>query len=284
MRKQIISALFVVLFTFLLYVPNMYTEKTPGIRPSVTAGVIYATNNIFTSNENCIDGIKYEPAEVQVVSVQAQFDYSTYGLNEHEIKVNEQIFDIKQSDLTDKEKIVEIGKILATESDTTYFWGGCLFTENNEFIDNDFNTPGLYYKDGMELDCSSFIQYLVYIATVHDDFESRTGGIILGRTTYFQTVEGTETNNIDICTLCFRFNGGSGVTRDGSDLGSKEVFTEDANHVAIYLGNGDYLDCSSNANGIRISNINDKPGLKTFYTYYRNLPDAPYVSTLEQNL
>lgn len=284
MRKRIINALFVVVFAFILYIPNMYTKNSSIIRSSVTAGVFNSVDKILNDKSNEIDGIKFEAAQINVVKIQAQFDYSTYGLNEHEIKVNELIFDVKQSDLSDKEKIVEIGKILAAESDTTYFWGGCLFTKNNEFIDDDFNTPGLYYKDGMKLDCSSFIQYLVYIATVHDDFETRTGGTILGRTTYFQTVEGTEASDIDICTLCFRFNGGSGVTRDGSDLGSKEVFTEDANHVAIYLGNGDYLDCSSNANGIRISNINDKPGLKTFYIYYRNLPDAPYVSTLEQNL
>lgn len=284
MMKRIISAILVILFGFLLYVPNIYTKKAPIIKASAYSGVSYVVNNILASNENCINGVKYESSEVQVVSVQAQFDYSTYGLNEHEIKVNEQIFDIKQSDLTDKEKIVEIGKVLAAESDITYLWGGCLFTEDNKFMDEDFNTPGLYYKDGMKLDCSSFIQYLVYIATVHDDFETRSNGIILGRTTYFQTVEGTEASDIDICTLCFRFNGGSNVTRSGSSLGSNETYTEYTNHVAIYLGNGDYLDCNSNTNGVRIVNIKDRPSLKTFYTYYRNLPDAPYMSTLEQNL
>lgn len=284
MKKRLINALIVALFAFLLYAPSKYAEKTPMVRVSAYAGVMDSINRLLSDNPDEVDGLKFEAAKVDFVKVQAQFDYSTYGLSEHEIKVNEQIFEIKQMDLTDKEKIVEIGKILAAESDTTYFWGGCLFTEDNEFMDKNFDTPGLYYKDGMKLDCSSFIQYLVYIATVHDDFESREGGIILGRTTYFQTVEGTQTDSLDVCTLCFRFNGGSGVTRNSSKLGSKEAFTEDANHVAMYLGNGDYIDCSSNANGIRIVNIKDKPGLKTFYTYYRNLPDAPYVSTLEQNL
>lgn len=60
--------------------------------------------------------------------------------------------------------------------------------------------------------------------------------------------------------------------------------TQEANHVAIYLGNNKYIDCSEKAGGVRIIDITDNPYYEEFFNWYRNvLIYDSYTTTLEQS-
>ena len=117
---------------------------------------------------------------------------------------------------------------------------------DNTLFDSDFETPGCYYKDGMSFDCSGFLQYLVWISTG----TSTKDGILVGRGTYFSSIDGISVDTPTRGTICFHYNGGSGVKRIGEELQKNETPTRESNHVAIYLGNNKYLDCSESYGGV----------------------------------
>jgi len=220
---------------------------------------------------------------VQKTSV-VKYSYDYSDMSESEQKINQEILKIKHSDDSNEEKIVKIGTLLAESGDITYELGENLFNWDNELLDADFERPGLYYKSGMKMDCSSFVQYLYWVATVTDTNKSRTDECLIGRGTYFQTLDGTKVNNPQVGDLCFRFNGGSGVIRTGEELLKNETSTSEFNHVAIYIGDDKYLDCSDACNGVRIVDAKENSYYQDYFHYYRHvLPDdgKSYVTDKE---
>lgn len=244
----------------------------------LTAGICKELNAI---NAAAMDAPAIVGAENTSV-VKYSYDYS--DLTESEREINQKILKIKQSDITDEEKIVEIGTLLAESGNITYEMGANLFNWDNELLDTDFKHPGLYYKSGMKMDCSAFIQYLYWIATVKDDGKNRTSNCLIGRGTYFQTLDGTKVDEPEVGDLCFRFNGGSGVIRTGEMLLKNETKTSEYNHVAVYFGDDKYLDCSDACNGVRIVDANENAYYKDYFHYFRHvLPDEgeSYVTDKE---
>lgn len=202
------------------------------------------------------------------------------GLSGVTKEINQEIFDIRESTLTNEEKVCKIGRLLVEKGDITYSSGSNLFGAKNTLLDEDFEQVGCYYKQGMKLDCSAFMQYLIWVSTGN----SSNYGILIGRSTYFASVEGVGVDEPTAGTLCFHFNGGSLIKRTGETIEENEVATSEWNHVAVYLGDGEYLDCSESYGGIRIVNTDEKPEFADYFTWYRNVLDNnSYITTLEMN-
>ena len=197
--------------------------------------------------------------------------------------INRIIYEIRESDfLNDQEKVKSIAMLLAERGNIKYETNGNLFNWNNELLDDDFLQPGHYYETGMSFDCSGFVQYLIWISTGN----SHHDGILIGRATYFSSIEGNNINSPTMGTLCFHYNGGSGVERNGEVMTENETPTSESNHVAVYLGDNLYAECSSSYGGVRIKDITDNEFYETFYTWYRDVLslDYGYKTQLESQL
>ena len=95
--------------------------------------------------------------------------------------------------------------------------------------------------DGGKADCSSFVQY-VY----------KKNGINIGRTTGEQWQEGVNVSRENL-------KSGDAVyfhsTYDSN-------YIDDVSHVGIYIGNGQFIHCSSSKNNVVVSSLDD--------TYWKN--------------
>ena len=237
----------------------------------------------LTSGIVPILAVSYRDAKVIDTDLMKQKEYKAKydaSLKYHD-EINEKIFSIREdTTLSNYEKVCKIGVLLCEKGNIRYKSGSNLFNWDNELLDPDFNEIGCYYKDGMTFDCSGFMQYLIWISTgksLHD-------GILIGRGTYFSSIEGISVKQEDLQAgmLCFRYNGGSGVVRTGESLLKNETKTKDSNHMALYLGDGKYLDCSESYGGVRIVDTKENPYYLEFYTWYRDvLQDPNYITNLE---
>ena len=226
-----------------------------------------------------IVAVKISSAEIFENNYEASL--KALPLSESEKEINLKIHNIRISDTSIEDKVCKIAELIAEEGNITYEMGSNLFSWDNKITNTDLLTPGVYYVDNMVMDCSSFVQYVVWISTIEDNGFSRENGILLGRATYFQTLEGNSIDEKEYGCLCYRYNGGSGIIRTGETLGVGETATEEANHVAIYIGDNKYVDCSAGYGGVRIIDATQNPFYNDFFTYFRKIPKEPYESQLE---
>ncbi len=239
--------------------------------------IIIETQTIKDTSKEIIIDPELERQKIYMLHAE---NYINSLSNDSEYIINRIILDMRESDFDNSQKICTIAGAIAEFGNIKYENGSNLFNWNNEIFDEDFLQPGCYYKSGMTFDCSGFIQYLVWVSTG----TSTKDGILIGRGTYFSSIEGISVKEPEKGTLCFRYNGGSGIKRTGEEMRKNELPTQEANHVAIYLGNNKYIDCSEKAGGVRIIDITDNPYYEEFFNWYRNvLIYDSYTTTLEQS-
>lgn len=256
----------IVLFVFIISTNNINNQ-------------ILETSTEYNEEDNIIeesDHINYE----EIKSEKYIEDANNYinNLSGIEKEINQKIFDIRESDLSNEEKTSQITILLAENGNISYKTGSNLFNWNNELFDSDFEIPGCYYKQNMTFDCSGFMQYLIWISTGN----SYKNGILIGRGTYFSSIEGKYTEELKIGTILFRYNGGSGVQRTGEELLKNEVPTNKSNHVAIYIGDGKFVDNSESFGGVRIVDSKDNPYYEDYFNWYRDILSMDeYTTDLE---
>lgn len=266
-RIIMVSVLIVIVIMFLVFADRPRTGKITV--PEETKGDVVEPVVDEMTDDALLEKLDY------IESAEEYID----GCVGAEKTLNQLIFDVRENEeLSNEEKVAIIAEAVANEGHIRYESGNNLFNWDNSFRDEDFLLSGCYYKDCMTYDCSGFAQYIVYIATGSSDHD----GIIIGRGTYFSSIEGKGVNKPSLGTLCFRYNGGSGIERDGEEMLVGETATSKGNHVAIYIGDNKYVDCSESAGKVRVVDTTENPAYAEYFSWFRNVLDDPdYVSELE---
>ena len=170
--------------------------------------------------------------------------------NYHHLQIIRKIYKIRFNDeLTDRQKVLKVAKLFSKNIDNInikYELGfGNVFgwtTVKDKDIEN-----GVYYHDGLELDCSSFVQYIYYIATNKK----------VGQSTAM------------MCESCTETDKKPGVVALHYDSVNNNI--GGANHCAIYLGDDKYIESSDSYGGVRVKDVKDNQFYEEFYTYFVDL-------------
>ena len=166
-------------------------------------------------------------------------------------EINEEIYRVRYDRKLDKrQKVKRVARIFEENIDEisiAYRYGSGVFGWTT-ILDGSVKS-GEYYHDGMQMDCSGFVQYVYYIAT----------GMKVGQCTDNMCHHCRESARIP-GTVAFHYD-----SLHGSIGGS--------NHCAIYLGSDSYIECSSGYGGVRIKENNEF--YQEFYTFFADLKKDP---------
>ena len=199
------------------------------------AGVVDVMNRLLlvSNNQDYID----ERMSSYSKAVSSKYD-----------SLNYEIYRIRYDNrLSKRDKVLKVARLFQDNIDNisiTYDYGmGNVFGWTT-VKDKDVES-GVYYHDGLKLDCSSFVQYIYYIAT----------GLKVGQSTSL------------MCENCSSSDRKPGVVAFHYDSVNNDI--GGANHCAIYLGHNTYIESSNSYGGVRVKEGNEF--YDEFYTFFADL-------------